>query len=114
MDNSKPASQPVEVLPEWPHGPAIKGKVYVMDTPFDHRIVMMSEESWGEFGTMLESLRAIAKNQDKRIKELLAEAGARERVLADTMSRLDALRDIRRAEKRADLEAELNPSKEPS
>jgi hypothetical protein len=109
VDN-KPASPPVEIQPEWPNGPAIKGKVYVMDTPFDHRIIMMSEESWGEFGTRLESLRQIAKKQHDRIKELLAESEARERVLADTLSRLDALRDIRRAEKRADLEAEINQS----
>ncbi len=104
----KPASPPVEVQKEWPNGPAIKGKVYVMDTPFTQRVIIMSEDSWGDFGTNLTSLRNIAAAQDKRIKELLAESGARERVLADTMSRLDALRAVRRAEKRIDIEADMN------
>ncbi len=104
----KPASPAVDIQPEFPNGPCIKGKVYVMDTPFEQRIIVMSEESWGDFGTMLQSLREIAKNQDNRIKELLAEAGARERILADTMSRLEALREVRRAEKRPEIEAQLN------
>jgi len=102
----KPASPPVDVQKEWPNGPAIKGKVYVMDTPFEQRVIIMAEDSWHDFSTSRESLRNIAAAQDKRIKELLAESGARERVLADTMSRLDALRAVRRAEKRVDVEAD--------
>ena len=104
----KPASSPVEIQNDFPSGPCIKGKVYVMDTSVEQRIIVMSEESWGDFGTMLQSLREIAKNQDKRIKELLAEAGGRERVLADTMQRLDNLRAVRRAEKRPEVEADMN------
>jgi len=115
----KPASLPVEIQPDFPYGAPIKGKVYAMDHTYQigpleggdrHtvRIIVMSEESWGDFGTMLQSLREVAKNQDKRIKELLAEAGGRERVLADTMQRLDNLRAVRRAEKRPEVEADMN------
>ena len=105
---SEPASPPVEVLPEFPNGPAIDGKSYVFDTEHGQRIIAMSEESWIQFGTTLESLRHVAKNQDVRIKELLAENAAQNRVLADTMSRLNALREIRKAEKRKDLESQIN------
>lgn len=104
----KTPSQSVEIQAEFPNGPCIKDKVYVMDTAHDQRIIIMSEESWADFGTNLQSLRGIAAAQDKRIKELLAESGARERVLADTMQRLDNLRAVRRAEKRPEVEAGMN------
>jgi hypothetical protein len=101
-------SQPVEVQPDFPNGPALKGKVYVFDNAFEQRVITMSEESWGDFGTSLMSLREIAKNQDNRIKELLAENAACVRLLADAKDRLEALREVRRAEKRPEIEAQIN------
>lgn len=101
-------SQPVEIQPEWPTGPCIKNKVYVMDTPHDQRIIVMSEESWGEFGTLLQTLREVAKNQNQRILELVAESRASAVLLADAKERLEALRDVRRKEMRPEVEAQFN------
>lgn len=102
------ASQSVEIQKEFPDGPCIKGKVYVMDAPWQQRIITMSEESWGEFGTRQETMRNLLAAQDKRIKELLAESAVQTRMHADTMSRLEALRTVRRAEKRPEIEADMN------
>lgn len=103
-------SNPVEIVPEFPQGPPLKGKVY----SFDHnhqdgqvRIIVMSEESWGTFGTKMEEMRKILRAQDQKIRDMAAEGNARERVNADLLSRLDALRAVRRAEKRIDIEAEI-------
>jgi hypothetical protein len=118
--SSQPVKQaPVEVEVDFPYGAPIKGKVYVMDHNYrtgsleegtDHtvRIIVMSEESWGDFGTKMETARQILKAQDQKIKTMIAEGNARDRVNADLLSRLDALRAIRRAEKRPEVEADLN------
>jgi hypothetical protein len=103
---------PVEVQPDFPVGAPIKGKVYVMDHTYAPdqkcRIIVMSEDSWGDFGTKFEMARRVLKAQDDKIKTMIAEGNARERVNADLLSRLDALRAIRRAEKRPEIEADLN------
>jgi len=109
----------VQVEPDFPYGAPIKGKVYVMDHNYreggledgtDHtvRIIVMSEESWGDFGTKMETARQVLRAQDTKIKTMHAEGQARDRVNADLLSRLDALRAIRRAEKRPEIEADLN------
>jgi hypothetical protein len=109
----------VEVEPDFPYGAPVKGKVYVMDHNYrtggledgiDHtvRIIVMSEESWGDFGTKMETARQILRAQDTKIRTMAAEGAARDRVNADLLSRLDALRAIRRAEKRPEVEADLN------
>jgi hypothetical protein len=109
----------VEVEVDFPYGAPIKGKVYVMDHNYrtggledgtDHtvRIIVMSEESWGDFGTKMETARQILRAQDTKIRTMAAEGAARDRVNADLLSRLDALRAIRRAEKRPEVEADLN------
>lgn len=108
-------SQPLETISEteFPNGKATLGKVYVMDTSYKneddspHRIIVMSEQSWGQFGTTMESMRQIMLSQDKRVRELIADVAARDIRVADTLSRLDALRDARRAEKRAEIEGDL-------
>lgn len=104
--SSRPNSA-VVIEPEFPNGKTIKGKVYVMDS-HGERIIIMSEESWGEFGTRQETMRRLLKAQDDKIKTMVAENAARDRVNADLLSRLDALRAIRRAEKRIDVEADMN------
>ncbi len=119
------SSQPVKpapvvsVEPDFPYGAPVKGKVYVLDHNWragdlvdgvDHsvRIIVMSEESWGDFGTMMQSMRNMLQAQDAKIRTMAAEGSARDRVNADLLSRLDALRAIRRAEKRPEVEADLN------
>jgi hypothetical protein len=116
--SSQPSNQ-VAVEPEFPYGAPIKGKVYLFDHHYSigpvefaeqHtcRIIAMSEASWGDFGTMMQTMRNILKSQDTKIKTMIAEGQARDRVNADLLSRLDALRAIRRAEKRIDVEADMN------
>lgn len=122
------SSQPVNLVPaasveveaDFPHGAPIKGKVYVMDHNYrlgdltnsegdrTVRIIVMSEESWGDFGTKMELARRVLKAQDDKIKQMIAENGARDKVNADLLSRLEALRAIRRAEKRPEVEKDLN------
>jgi predicted dinucleotide-utilizing enzyme len=100
---------------EFPNGAARHGKVYVMETAPEimnddgthQRIVVMSEQSWVEFGTQLETLRRVAKAQDEKIKELLGTVAARDILNAQAMDRLNALRDVRRKEKRAEIEGDL-------
>lgn len=119
--SSQPVKQMsvVSVEQDFPYGAPIKGKVYVMDHNWraggledgtDHsvRIIVMSEESWGDFGTMMQTMRNLLKAQDTKIKTMAAEGSARDRVNADLLSRLDALRAIRRAEKRPEVEAQMN------
>ena len=77
-------------------------------TPQASRIIIMSEESWGDFGTKMHTARELLKAQDKKIHAMIAENAARDRVNADLLQRLDALRAIRRAEKRPEVEAEMN------
>jgi hypothetical protein len=109
--SSQPVKQ-VEVEKDFPEGRPIKGKVYVMDhlpgTPDAARIIIMSEESWGDFGTHMATARALLQAQDTKMKTMIAENAARDRVNADLLSRLDALRAVRRAEKRVDVEADMN------
>jgi hypothetical protein len=99
--------QPASQQPEFPNGPAARGKVYVMDTPHNQRIIIMSEESWADFGTNQETMRQLLGRQDKMIKELRADIAARDTRNADMLSRLEALRDVRRAERRPLIEAQV-------
>ena len=98
---------------EWPAARCKRGKTYLGGTPYQnedgspHMIVIMDERDWNDFGTRLEALRQVAIAQDSRIKELLAEIAQRDLQVADAKDRLNALRDVRRAEKRRDIEGEL-------
>lgn len=102
----EPVPSPAEA--EFPNGPAIKGKVYVMDTQYDQRVIVMSEESWGEFGTRSESMRQMLQKQDTRIKELLAENAIAKQMAADAATRLDNIRHVRRNEMRSRIEGQVD------
>jgi hypothetical protein len=96
---------PVHSLPgkdEFPNGRTVRGRYYQTITPSDEQVVIMSLETWGDWGTTLESLRQLAKAQDSRIKELIAAAAAAGAKQKDAEDRLEALRDVRRREMRAD------------
>lgn len=100
--------------PEFPVGPCRHGKVYVMDTDgylnddgSVQRVVIMSEQSWNEFGTRLEQMRRIMASQDERIKELLATVAARDVLNAQAMERLNNLREVRRKELASRIEGDL-------
>lgn len=92
------ADQPEIQEPEFPNGPCRRGRVYsVLLAEGAPRTVVMSLETWGDHGTNLESLRAIARKQNEELVRVKAE-------LTDAMTRLNNLRAVRREEKRVELE----------
>lgn len=101
MSEAQPSSQPDK--PVFPDVPAVDGEFYGILMRDGQRIVSMTEQTWNNFGTTLESLRRVAAAQDQRIKELLAQVVSEQATRADMLDRLNALRDVRRAEKRADI-----------
>lgn len=104
MNEAQPSSQPESTGQEFPNGKTVRGKVYGVINQYDEKIVVMSEETWVDFGTTLESLRRVAASQDKRIKELIAQVASEQAKVADSLDRLEAHREARRREQRAELE----------
>lgn len=82
-----------------------RGQVYDSIGPNAEKIVVMTHETWTDFGTYLESLRSIARRQDVNLKEVKAENAVLVKIAADDRTRLDNLRAVRRAEKRPEIEA---------
>ena len=67
------------------------GEVYgIQDGELD--FVVQLKSTWLKVGTYIQSLRNIAKNQDRRIKELLAQNEELNKTNTDLADRLDALR----------------------
>jgi hypothetical protein len=95
---------------EFPNGNAIDGRAYQMANPANplQQLVIMSMESYMQQGTLIQSLRSVAANQDKRIKELLNQIAVCQSQLRDAQERLENLREVRRAEKRPEVEAMLD------
>jgi hypothetical protein len=82
-----------------------RGTVYDSTGPNGEKIVIMTHETWTDFGTYLESLRNIARKQDTQLKEVKAENKVLVAQAADARTRLENLRAVRRAEKRPEIEA---------
>ncbi len=105
----EPPSSTVDSIEcEFPRGPTKPGKVYVMDTPFNERICIMSEPTWTEFGTRQEAMRQMLGKQDTRIKELLAENALAKQTAFEAVTRLENIRAVRRDELRTRIEPEVN------
>lgn len=103
-----PTSQPSDST--WPAVPAQRGAYYIMQDPFHKdggQLAIMSLDTFRDYGTSLEAFRQTCQKQDKRIHELLGAQQALARQLADAKDRLDALRDVRRREQRAEMEKGL-------
>lgn len=107
-------SKPIETAPgEFPNGPCKRGNVYGMDTAYANpdgspqQIIIMSIESWTDFGTTLESLRQVAAKQDERIKELLSDIAVRDLAVHKAQEAVEIHREIRRNEKRAEIGGEM-------
>lgn len=84
-----------------------RGKVYESVGPNGEKVNIMTEETWTDFGTNMQSLRQAVSHLSKKVKEneigekiLLAR-------LTDVQNRLENLRAIRREEKRPEVEAAL-------
>lgn len=101
--------EPPSTEAEFPNGSAADGKVYQMANPANplQQLVIMSMETYVKQGTLIQSLRQVALNQDKRIKELLGENKVLTEMAANIRTRLENLRAVRRAEKRPEVVAEL-------
>lgn len=95
---------------EFPNGNAKDGVAYQMANPANplQQLVIVSMESYMQTGTMIQTLRNVAKDQDKRIVELLNTVTVTQMQLKETMERLQNLRKARRAEKRPEVEAQLD------
>lgn len=111
MNAQSPMSQPTPPTTpnEFPNGNAIDERVYQMANPANplQQLAIMSMETYMKTGTLIQSLRQVGLAQDKRIKELLNTVAVCQMQLKDSIDRLEALRDVRRAEKRPEVEAAL-------
>lgn len=105
--SAEPATAAAAPAP-WPANRPVFQQVYGFTDPtWGVEMVAMMKETFLQHGTMIESLRRICKEQDARIRSLLADVAVRDQRLGDAMERLNNLRDVRRREKRAELEKEL-------
>jgi O-glycosyl hydrolase len=87
----------------------VHGEYYTMPDPVfaDTTLVFMTIETWRNYGTQMMQFRQTAKRQDDRIKELLATVAGYDARCSEMESRMENLRNVRRAEKRAELEQGL-------
>ena len=99
--------KPTQGSGQFPYGMTEKGKVYQILWPeTNEKTIVMSLDTWADFGTLLQSLRAVAANQDRELKRVKAEH-------SDMHTKLENIRAVRRAEKRADIE-QLIAANDPS
>lgn len=112
MTASSLMSQPTPpaTASEFPNGNARDGVAYQMANPANplQQLVIQSMESYMQTGTLIQTLRNVAKDQDKRITELLNTVAVTQMQLKETVERLQNLRNARRAEKRPEVEAQLD------
>lgn len=86
----------------WPTTRAERGKYYLLPDPVHagDKLVVMSYDTWADFGTQLEIARRAGVNLDKQVKELVGEKHILAMQASDFKSRLEAIREVRRKEKR--------------
>lgn len=82
-------------------------KVYESTGPQGEPVVIMLAETWADFGTNVASMRQIISNLSRKLEEAKVSEKVLLARLTDTMTRLDNLRAVRRAEKRPEVEAAL-------
>lgn len=103
---------------EWPTARAARGKFYGITDPnplhYGDKLIVMSYDTWVDFGTLYEKTKEIGRAQDKSITELKATIAGLQTANStlaahnrDLGERLENLREVRRAEKRVDIEREL-------
>jgi hypothetical protein len=81
-----------------------RGKVYESIGPSGEKIALMTHDTWVDFNTAVESLRQMARHFERSGKELKSDYDVLLKRFADTQTRLDNLRAVRRAEKRPEVE----------
>lgn len=82
-----------------PHQPVTftDGQYYATNGPNNESCVIMTRKTWLDYGTLLESMRRANKDLDARCKELADESKSRGEALEN-------LREVRRSEKRPEIE----------
>jgi hypothetical protein len=108
QENPSPVSVP-QTKSEFPNGDTVRGKVYQLANPLNsfQQIAVMGIDTYTDTGTLIQSLRGVCSDQDKRIKELLEENKVLNARLAEALNRLDNLRAVRRSELRPEIEQQL-------
>ena len=86
----------------WPTTRAIRGKYYRLPDPIHagDELVVMSMITWVDFGTDMETLRRGGVAASKQVQELIGEKQILAMQAADFKSRLEAVQEARRKEKR--------------
>lgn len=89
-----PPSKPVEVKKHWPNARVVRGETYSVNDPVFQmdQLVVMSMDTWLDFGTLHEILKRKVAQQDKTLVVLQTAKEALVAQLAQTQDRLDALR----------------------
>ena len=97
---------PADPSQSWPFQPARPGIYYTTIDPGhpEDQLVVMLMETFQMFGTELAQYKKTARAQDLRIKELLGAQSVLAQRAAELEDRLQAIRDVRRREKRAEME----------
>jgi hypothetical protein len=89
-----------------------RGKVYESIGPKGEKVNIMTDETWTDFGTNMQTLRQALSHTARMLKEAQINEKVLLARLADRETRLENLRAVRRAEKRPEVEALIVPSTE--
>lgn len=83
----------------WPQKPAVRGQTYGVGDPMHagHNLVVMSHDTWIDFGTVHEALRRKVEQQDKT---LIALQASKEALLAQLTHTTERLNNLRSSEKK--------------
>ena len=86
----------------WPTTRAERGKFYRLPDPIHagDELVVTSYDTWCDFGTQMETLRRGGMAASKQVQELIGEKQILAMQAADFKSRLEAVQEARRKEKR--------------
>lgn len=89
----------------WPTTRAERGKYYYLPDPVHagDNLVVMSYDTWADFGTRLEILRRGGVEADKKVQELVGENKILATQAAGFKDKLEAVQDARRKEKKTGL-----------
>lgn len=85
----------------WPTTRAQRGKYYLLPDPIHtgDQLVVMTVETWTDFGTQMETMRRGGIEVDKRLQETLAENRTLAAMAGTYKDKLAAVQEVRRKEK---------------
>lgn len=85
----------------WPTTRAQRGKYYLLPDPIHtgDQLVVMTVDTWTDFGTLLETTRRGGIAADQKVQELVAENRTLAAIAGSWKEKLAAIQDVRRKEK---------------